>query len=239
MRVTFFCVAKIKSPKKRRPHCLRPFASLRATCGARGRGASQNSLRCFAAPFKQLRRANPRSLCVLRHTGHPAHCAPRRIQRGWGANSPSGRRCARPSLRSAWRLRPRDGAERSNGPCGCPAVRLSTPLLAAPAAGRLRGEHGRQCAHASLSSSPWLSERSAQREVSSTAHPATDPTQVAPQRSEGVADWGSPFFWVLFFGEAKNKYLACRGDSRPPPSAKARGNISAQASTSSARTDGG
>ena len=28
-------------------------------------------------------------------------------------------------------------------------------------------------------------------------------------------DCGSPFFWVLFFGEAKNKCLACRGDSRP------------------------
>jgi hypothetical protein len=34
-----------------------------------------------------------------------------------------------------------------------------------------------------------------QREVSSAAHPAIAPTQVAPQRSEGVADWGSPFLW--------------------------------------------
>ena len=25
---------------------------------------------------------------------------------------------------------------------------------------------------------------------------------------------GSPFFWVLFFGEAKNKCLACRGETR-------------------------
>ena len=36
-RVTFFCFAKRKSPKKRRPCCLRPFAALRATCGARSR----------------------------------------------------------------------------------------------------------------------------------------------------------------------------------------------------------
>ena len=36
-QVTFFCFAKRKSPKKRRPYWLRPFASLRATCGARFR----------------------------------------------------------------------------------------------------------------------------------------------------------------------------------------------------------
>ena len=34
-RGTFLCVAKEKYPKERRPHCLRPCASLRATCGAR------------------------------------------------------------------------------------------------------------------------------------------------------------------------------------------------------------
>jgi len=33
-QVTFFCFAKRKSPKKRRPCCLRPCASLRAPCGA-------------------------------------------------------------------------------------------------------------------------------------------------------------------------------------------------------------
>ncbi len=36
--------------------------------------------------------------------------------------------------------------ERSDGPCG---LRSSNPLLAAPAAGRLRGEHARPRAHAS------------------------------------------------------------------------------------------
>jgi len=50
----------------------------------------------------------------------------RRSQQGVGhpniqqPNSHTGHCCARPRLRSAWRLRPRDGAERSNGPCGCP-----------------------------------------------------------------------------------------------------------------------
>jgi hypothetical protein len=35
--VTFLCFAKEKSPKERRPCCLRPSAALRATCGARDR----------------------------------------------------------------------------------------------------------------------------------------------------------------------------------------------------------
>ncbi len=41
-RGTFLCLAKEKSPKERRPGWLRPFASLRATCGARvQRGLAQ------------------------------------------------------------------------------------------------------------------------------------------------------------------------------------------------------
>ncbi len=42
-----------------------------------------------------------------------------------------------------------------------------------------------------------------------------------PKRSVGTRTAGSPFFWVLFFGrrpggEAKNKYLARRGETRHP-----------------------
>jgi hypothetical protein len=44
-RLTFFCFAKRKSAKKRRPHCACPSAALRATCGARAAGLPQNSLR--------------------------------------------------------------------------------------------------------------------------------------------------------------------------------------------------
>ena len=35
--------------------------------------------------------------------------------------------------------------------------------------------------------------------------------------AKGSQTAGSPFFWVLFFGEAKNKYLARRGETRPSP----------------------
>ena len=49
MRVTFFCFAKRKSPKKRRPPVCDPFAERRGTPAAwRLRGAPQNSLRAGA-----------------------------------------------------------------------------------------------------------------------------------------------------------------------------------------------
>ena len=81
-------------------------------------------------------------MCVLRHTCHPARCAPRRIQRGKGSKT---------STRAFASLGPvcaaRGACARETGPSeamarmdvrlfGCSAV---PPLLAAPAAGRLRG----------------------------------------------------------------------------------------------------
>ena len=119
MRVTFFCFAKRKSPKKRRPPVCDPFAERRgkpASC--RLRGAPWNSLRCVAASFRHPRRVSSRS------TRAPTRVPPRNRPAAGAAsrgaepniqqpNSHTGHRCARPSLRSAWRLRPRDGAERS------------------------------------------------------------------------------------------------------------------------------
>ena len=149
--------------EKATPLSASPALRYGATCGARGQGALRNSLRACGAPLKQPQRVSSRSACVLRHTRHPARCAPRRIQRGWGADIHSGHRFARPRFTGASASRCANWAERSDGPCGCPAVWLfsSPPLLAAPASGRLRGEHGRRSAHASLTDSPWLSERRA------------------------------------------------------------------------------
>ena len=103
-----------------------------------GQGAPpQNSLRCAAAPFGQPQRVSARSLCVLRHTGHPARCAPRRILKG---TQPTRAIAALgPVFAGASATRCESGAERSDGPCGCSAA---PPLLAAPAAGRLRGGTG-------------------------------------------------------------------------------------------------
>ena len=117
-----YSVAERKSPKRRRPCCLRPCASLRATCGAR----------CW----RGLARTRACGAQTIASPDPPSPARRRRNQKGGGAQQPHG-----PSLRSAWRasarrLRPRRRAERSDGPCG---LRVFNPLLAAPAAGCLRG----------------------------------------------------------------------------------------------------
>ena len=80
------------------------------------------------------------------------------------------------------------------------------PLLYAPAARRGWRIRARDCLSAAGASS-------------SEAPPAPS-TAGCPERSAGTQTAASPFFWVLFFGEAKNTYLARRGETRPPPSAK-------------------
>ena len=146
--VTFSCLAKRKSPKRRRPYCACPFAALRATCDARAGGAPQNSLRACSAPFKQLRRVSARSACVLRHTHAPLPCASRHAQKGT-RNRTSTRAIASlgPVCAGASASRCAIQAERSDGPYGCWAVGLlgcwaATPLLYAPGARRRRGGVG-------------------------------------------------------------------------------------------------
>ena len=120
MRVTFFCFAKRKSPKKRRPPVCDPFAVRRGKPAAcRLRGAPWNSLRCVAASFRHPRRVSSRGMGASTPMLTPQPPRRRRSQQGWGSRTSkqpdihSGHRCARPSFRSARRLRPRDGAERS------------------------------------------------------------------------------------------------------------------------------
>ncbi len=134
MRVTFFWLAKRKSPKKRRPRCLRPlrFATGQPAVLA---GGVRCGTRCAALQL----RSNSRSESVhdtrvsFGTRAHPTRCAPRRIQRGWGSGHPFG-----PLLRSApsrGRRRLALGAtasagrgprrvERSDDPRGCLAVWL-------------------------------------------------------------------------------------------------------------------
>ena len=127
MRVTFFCFAKRKSPKKRRPPVCDPCASLRGKpASGRLRGAPQNSLRARGAPLEQLRRVRARSM------GAPTPMPPRNrpaagaASRGVGhpniqqPNSHTGLCFARPHLAGASATRCANWAERSNGPNGCP-----------------------------------------------------------------------------------------------------------------------
>ncbi|RKR28078.1 hypothetical protein C8C93_3355 [Acidovorax sp. 93] len=146
MRVTFFRVAERKSPKKGQT-LLSATPSLRygATWGARSRGAPQNSVRADALRSNNCGESVHEARVSFGTRATPRPARPRRFQKGTRESDiHTGHRCTRPSLRSARRLRPRDGAERSKGPCGCLAVRLldvrlPNPLLAAPAAGRLWG----------------------------------------------------------------------------------------------------
>ena len=150
---------------------------------------------------------------------HPLPCASRHAQKGTqkrtSTRAIASLRCARPRLAGVSATRCAGTAERSNGPNGCPAVRLFGcsavhPLLAVPTAGRLWGEHGRRSAHTSSTDSPWMSERRAQRKASSTAHPATAPPQVCPVAQRRGRRLGVAFSLVTFFWRSKRKLLARR-----------------------------
>ena len=116
-RVTFFRFAERKSPKKGRPPVCDPFAVRRGKpASGRLRGAPQNSLRACGAPFEQLRRVSSRSMGAatpMPPRNRPAAGAASRGGTAEQPNTPTGHCFARPSLRSARRLRPRGGAERS------------------------------------------------------------------------------------------------------------------------------
>ena len=232
--MAFYCLAKRKSPKRRRPCCACPFAALRATCDARAGGAPQNSLR---APFKQLRQVSARSACVLRHTHAPPalRFSARTEGNPTGSDIHSGHRYARPRTRR--RFAPRLRGRAQQWPVwllGCSAV---PPLLAEPAAGRLRGgtRVGARVLRQLTRRGCPSGARSAKRVLRSTPQPTR--RRFAPQRSEGVADWGSPFFCLLFFGEAKKSESPAGATTRPPPSTRACfPNQHSPASTSSART---
>ncbi len=140
--VAFFCFAKRKSPKKRRPCCLRPLRCAAGQPGVLGHGVHRRTH--FAAT--QLRSDNcgesVHEARALRRACHPPPCAPQAHTEGTHESDiHTGHRCARPHLAGASATRCAGGAERSDGPCGCLDVWLP-PHLAAPAAGRLRGGMG-------------------------------------------------------------------------------------------------
>ena len=124
VRVTFFRVAERKSPKKGRPCCLRPLRFATGQPGVLVHGVHRRT-RCAPAALRSNNCGESaheaRVSFGTRATPRPAR--PRRIQKGTRESDiHTGHRCARPRLRSAWRLRPQDEAERSKGPCGCSAV---------------------------------------------------------------------------------------------------------------------
>ena len=149
-RGTFLCFAKETYPKERRPYCLRPFAALRATCGARSRGGAVELTARVA-----LRSDNPGE--SVHEAGvscgtpaRPAPCAPRRIQKGGETIRVFAsldlafaalRACAS-QCRAVRPFYPKAKAERSDGPTWAPA-RVAVPRSAVQRV-RMRAE-GHAC----------------------------------------------------------------------------------------------
>ena len=112
-RGTFLCFAKETYPKERRPCCLRPLRFAAGQPGVLGCGVRRGT-HCAPAALRSNNHGESVDeagvSCGTPATPRPAR--PRRIQKGWGANSHSGRRCARPGGRGAQRLRVGGRAQR-------------------------------------------------------------------------------------------------------------------------------
>ena len=171
-RGTFLCFAKEKYPKERRPPVCDPFAVRRGKpAPGRLRGAPWNSLCCCAAPLGQPRRVRARSMGAstpMPPRNHPAAGAASR-----GVDS-------RTATRAIASLGPTSLAQvpraAQTGPSNAMArmdVRW-VPFCAC------REAQGRGCVRVpkdtrtSCTDLPQLFERSAQRAVSSAAHPLTE-----------------------------------------------------------------
>ncbi len=188
MRVTFFCFAKRKSPKKRRPPVCDPFAERRgkpASC--RLRGAPWNSRRCVAASFRHPRRVSSRSTRASTRVLTPQ--PPRRRRSQQGVDS-------RTSIRAIAALGPscaaRGACAREVGPSEAKArvdVLLPLPLWMRRGAQGLADQGSR------------LSERS-----EFERDPAKPEHRRLPRRAAaGTQTVGSPFLWFLSFGDAKER----------------------------------
>ncbi len=190
MRVTFFCFAKRKSPKKRRPPVCDPCAALRGKPAAgRLRGAPWNSLcAARAARTATASQSTKHARCDARATPQPPRR--RRSQQGWDS-----RTSKQPtSIRAFASLGPASAARgacaREVGPSEAKArvdVPSPLPLWMRRGAQGLADQGSR------------LSERS-----EFERDPAKPEHRRLPRRAAaGTQTVGSPFFWALFFGEPK------------------------------------
>ena len=222
MRVTFFRVAERKSPKKGRPYCARPFAALRATCGARTGGAPQNSLRATRSVQTTAASQCTKCVCPSAHARPPAMRFSALAEGNPKTDIHTGHCFA--ALRSAPSRGRKRHALRTLGRAQRWPVWLfgcwmfgSPPLLAAPAAGRLRGGMGVEAPMLRELTRRSCLNGARQRGVSSAAHPATAPPQVcpfAPRRGRrlGVAFLLGTFLW-------RSKEQVPRPPGRDPASA--------------------
>ena len=213
--VTFSCVAKRKSPKRRRPPVCVPRSPCRANGGnlrCSGLGWCRRTRCVLRTPLKQLRQARSRSACVLRHTHPPQPLRFSAQPAGVGSGDKDGCCCAAaPGVGYALRAadaeaqRWRNGAERSNGPSGA----RSHPLLTVP---RSAGPGVSACrrTRASSSGSPKLFDRSCLAEAAQGVlrrHPRTEHRRLPPAPDRAMGDTGSgvAFSWPTFFWRRKRR----------------------------------
>jgi hypothetical protein len=187
---------------------LRPFASLRATCGARNWGGADE---LPALPLRgssgQTASASQSTKCMC-----PSAHAPTPAPALLGAASRGGERGQKRLLLSQLRrvsvtrcalpTRPKRseaaGAERSNGPCGARSHPLLTvPRSAGPGVGACRRTR------ASWSGSSLLSERSSKNEASSATPPQDRASQVARSAAKGHGLWGAVSLPTFFLRKKK------------------------------------
>ena len=155
-----------KVPKRKATPSLRPLRGAKGQpASGRFRGAPQNSLRAFGAPFKQLRRVSQRGMRASTRMLTPQPPRRRRSQQGWDSRTTGQPNChtglcfARPRGRGAKRLRVLGRAQRSK------AMARMDVFSAAPLYAPRSAAGGVACVpkdtHASWSSSSQLFERSA------------------------------------------------------------------------------
>ncbi|RKR26569.1 hypothetical protein C8C93_1811 [Acidovorax sp. 93] len=187
-----------KVPKRKATPSLRP---LRCAKGQTCVGAVAGCAAELAARLRRSARTTAASQ-ITKHGRSDAHATPqpprrRRSQQGVGQpnlqqpNSHTGHCCARPRLRSARRLRPRDRAERSVAKLW--RVCRRTHAL-------------RELTHRSCPSGA----PKARSEFCGA--PRDRAPQVAPERGAGVADSRVALSLVPFFRRRERKELARRGD---------------------------
>jgi hypothetical protein len=241
MRVPFFWVAKRKEPKKRRPYRLRPCASLRATCGARGRSALRNSLCAARAAQTAAASQSTKPVCPsahrpprpLRSSAHPEGNPGPNIHTG---HCFAALRSAPPSRAQA----PRAAKARPSNATARVAVWLSHPLLAAPAAGRLRGGMGVEAPMLRDLTRRGCPSGAAQQQSEFHGAPRNRPAAGLPRSEAQGSQTGGRLFFAYFLLAKQKKVSRRRATpgSRHPTrhAAKQRARERTPVPTSSART---
>ncbi len=191
--VPFLCLAKEKEPKERPPPLPAPYAIAAGTCGARfGRGLAK------LAALKQtpaLIRPKLRSSALAEgDPGYGIGGAKRRIApraRNWVGAPAVCRSDSIPLTTTP-----------SSRPARCPAQpgrsRMWGPPLYAPRSAAPRGSAGRMFERSEFAACPRGASTAGSRSASG-----------------GRRQWGWPFFWFLFFGQAKKRDCAAGRTSRP------------------------